>query len=37
MNVLIFYKLFDDECKFIVKEIVELLISLNCNVFLENP
>ncbi|CAD8086093.1 unnamed protein product [Paramecium sonneborni] len=35
MNSLIYYKQFDDECKYIVKEIVDNLIELNCNIYLE--
>ncbi|CAD8084777.1 unnamed protein product [Paramecium sonneborni] len=35
MNSLIYYKLFDDECKYIVKEIAENLMELNCNIYLE--
>ena len=35
MNTLIYYKLFDDECKYIVKDIAENLIGLNCNIYLE--
>ncbi|CAD8175033.1 unnamed protein product [Paramecium pentaurelia] len=35
MNTLIYYKLFDDDCKYIVKEIAENLIELNCNIYFE--
>lgn len=35
MNTLIYYKLFDDDCKIIVKEIAENLMELNCNIYLE--
>lgn len=38
MRVLIIYKIFDDECIGIAKKMIEILLKLNCLVYVEeNP